>query len=357
MLTIIFRYRSSGQKIEFVSALYRPSAAVSVIDSINNVKYSVIEDSRGRTPNAGADHNLTRDVPYVDPGKSALGWCQVPAPPPGVQAVTVSIPGAPPFDNVQISEDGGPPPGRPTPLEEPGVWEGTTVVLNSVERDGATLHLSYSYKNSSDQNTGAFEMLNKSAVYCTGGPANQKFPIVLDGTRARFTLETWGLEPQTTRSVFAAVQAPPREVHQVTVHVPSGPSFPNVAIQEVTETVLPRERLTEWGGCTVKLNSVRRDGATLTVSYTYKNPTDKYAGNMAIMNVDGIFCVDPKTNIRYSVISDEGKARVSGLDSSFLEKGSTRTVSATLQAPPAGVRKVTVHLPCAEAFLLVPIQE
>jgi len=68
------------------------------VDAKNKKKYLVIRDTENH-PLASALHDLT-----VDPGETKGCWAKFPAPPSDVTAISVYIPGAPPFENVPLAE-------------------------------------------------------------------------------------------------------------------------------------------------------------------------------------------------------------------------------------------------------------
>ena len=68
------------------------------VDAKNKKKYLVIRDTENH-PLASALHDLT-----VDPGETTRCWAKFPAPPSDVTAISVYIPGAPPFENVPLAE-------------------------------------------------------------------------------------------------------------------------------------------------------------------------------------------------------------------------------------------------------------
>jgi len=68
------------------------------VDAKNKKKYLVIRDTENH-PLASALYDLT-----VDPRETASCWAKFPAPPSDVTAISVYIPGAPPFENVPLAE-------------------------------------------------------------------------------------------------------------------------------------------------------------------------------------------------------------------------------------------------------------
>jgi hypothetical protein len=100
-LTIKFKYANSGSKPMNVAKLGQFShdniaERVYYIDPKNKKKYLVIKDSEGNA--------LASNMKYLEleAGTSKSGWLKLPAPPSDVTAITVYLPGAPPFEGVAI---------------------------------------------------------------------------------------------------------------------------------------------------------------------------------------------------------------------------------------------------------------
>ena len=101
-VTIKFRYSNGSQKeVELSHELtgYSPNnlaAMVYYIDGKNKKKYSVIKD----TGNEFVCSNMKSLK--LEPGSSKSGWSKLPAPPAGVAAISVFLPGTPPFEGVKV---------------------------------------------------------------------------------------------------------------------------------------------------------------------------------------------------------------------------------------------------------------
>jgi hypothetical protein len=68
------------------------------VDAKNKKKYPVVRDSESN-PLSSNLHNVT-----VNAGETKNCWAKFPAPPSDVTAISVYIPGAPPFENVPIAQ-------------------------------------------------------------------------------------------------------------------------------------------------------------------------------------------------------------------------------------------------------------
>ena len=101
-LTIKFKYSNGSQKelkLGELSEYGHDNVAEKVyyIDGKNKKKYSVIKDTEGKFIASNMKSTLAA-------GESKSGWSKLPAPPADVTAVTVYLPGTPPFEGVKISK-------------------------------------------------------------------------------------------------------------------------------------------------------------------------------------------------------------------------------------------------------------
>ena len=81
---------------------YRLSVDMYILDVKNKIKYTVLQDDT-RHPIAGK-HGGQNEYIYVGPKQTLATWAKFAAPPADVVKVTVSIPGAAPFEDVPISK-------------------------------------------------------------------------------------------------------------------------------------------------------------------------------------------------------------------------------------------------------------
>jgi hypothetical protein len=100
-VTIKFKYTNNGSKqAEFQKSNYgydNIAALVYYIDPKNKKKYTVIKDAEGK-PLTSLAQNIK-----LPAGESKAGWAKLPAPPADTTAVTVVLPGAPPFEKVPVT--------------------------------------------------------------------------------------------------------------------------------------------------------------------------------------------------------------------------------------------------------------
>jgi len=101
-ITIKFKYTNSGSQKATIYRLGRFSGDnmalhVYYVDAKNKKKYLVIKDAEGKP--------VASNMTYVEleAGASRSGWAKFPAPPAGVDKISVYLPGAPPFEGVTIA--------------------------------------------------------------------------------------------------------------------------------------------------------------------------------------------------------------------------------------------------------------
>lgn len=78
-----------------ISSDYRAVGGIHLLDPVNNQKYFVVRDSERTCV-------CSRDVQDLAPGQSVNLWAKFPAPPAGVEAVTIVVPHFIPMDDVRI---------------------------------------------------------------------------------------------------------------------------------------------------------------------------------------------------------------------------------------------------------------
>lgn len=81
---------------------YRLALDAYVLDNVNRVKHEVMRDS-DQHPIAGRHAGQNERI-FVGPKKTLSTWAKFEAPPENIEKVTISIPGAPPFEDVPISK-------------------------------------------------------------------------------------------------------------------------------------------------------------------------------------------------------------------------------------------------------------
>ena len=99
-IMVRFKYINSGDKniTLYMKVGGQVDEKIYYVDAKNKKKYLVIRDTENH-PLASALHDLT-----VDAGETKGCWAKFPAPTADATAISVYIPGAPPFENVPITQ-------------------------------------------------------------------------------------------------------------------------------------------------------------------------------------------------------------------------------------------------------------
>ena len=111
-LTVKWEYRNktkekkqlTDQRTGWVDP-YRLSYEMYLLDGKNKIKYTVLKDDTGHP--IAAKHGGQNQYIYVGPKQTLATWAKFAAPPADVVKVTVSIPGAAPFEYVTILKEIG----------------------------------------------------------------------------------------------------------------------------------------------------------------------------------------------------------------------------------------------------------
>jgi hypothetical protein len=105
-VTVKWRYRNTlPNEVKIAkggsnwSDAYQLTMGAFLIDPVNRKKYLVITDSE-RNP-LTSKHGDWQGVTLA-PGQVLSSWAKFPAPPPGVEKVTITLPGVPPYEDVPI---------------------------------------------------------------------------------------------------------------------------------------------------------------------------------------------------------------------------------------------------------------
>ncbi|MEW6145000.1 MAG: hypothetical protein AB1598_08300 [Thermodesulfobacteriota bacterium] len=100
-LTLKFKYSNSGSDPIDISRVGKFDhddviEHVYFVDTANNKKYLVVKDTEGKP--------LGTNLKYfvLGAGESKNAWAKFPAPPEGVETITIYLPGAPPIEDVAI---------------------------------------------------------------------------------------------------------------------------------------------------------------------------------------------------------------------------------------------------------------
>jgi len=95
----LFKYISTRDKPTRIdSETHQQVSDIYYVDAKNKKRYPVIKDTEGKPLSSNLDYF------EVGAGEAKAGWAKFPAPPSDVTAISVYIPGAPPFENVPIAQ-------------------------------------------------------------------------------------------------------------------------------------------------------------------------------------------------------------------------------------------------------------
>jgi hypothetical protein len=100
-LTLKFKYSNSGSEQIDISRVGKFDhddviEHVYFVDTKNNKKYLIVKDSEGKPLGTMLQYFV------LGPGESKSAWAKFPAPPEGVETITIYLPGAPPIEDVTI---------------------------------------------------------------------------------------------------------------------------------------------------------------------------------------------------------------------------------------------------------------
>jgi hypothetical protein len=98
-IMVRFKYISTRDKPTRIdSETHQQVSDMYYVDAKNKKKYPIIKDTEGKP--------LSSNLEYLEvgAGETKAGWAKFPAPPSDVTAISVYIPGAPPFENVPIAQ-------------------------------------------------------------------------------------------------------------------------------------------------------------------------------------------------------------------------------------------------------------
>jgi outer membrane protein OmpA-like peptidoglycan-associated protein len=101
-LTVTFRYRNNGAST-FAFPWQRHVAGSYYLDSENRRKYEVVRSQQQEPLCSENSEIVGQSGEKIPPGSSMAFWAKFAAPPESTRTLSVSLPFAPPFDNVPIS--------------------------------------------------------------------------------------------------------------------------------------------------------------------------------------------------------------------------------------------------------------
>ena len=100
-LTARVTFRNSGPERSEADVHYNE---VYVMDTAAGKKYEVLRDEKGTYIAALRSGYSDRWYQYLEPGQTYTVWMKFPAPPPETKAITLQVPGVPPFEDIPIQD-------------------------------------------------------------------------------------------------------------------------------------------------------------------------------------------------------------------------------------------------------------
>lgn len=247
-LNVRFRYRNVGTKPVAFPNLRNLIPLSMAIDAPGETVYGVLKD-----PNAAAVSSSTIDSSIhsgrrIAAGTSQVHWAKIQAPPASVKRVTIVVPGAIPFEDVEIGARGSAQPltaSRPALAAVDAEAEGIKVEVIDVRRaPGSTVNVVYRYRNGSGKRFALESGAERChRVYLLDPASRTKHEVVktkatgrdtqiLCGTTTDYSA-TWGgarIEPGQTLTLWAKVTAPAEGAKAVSFFAPGAPPVENLAI-------------------------------------------------------------------------------------------------------------------------------
>ncbi len=99
VLTVVFVFRNtSGAK----ARIKMNPSEIYYIDSTQNKKYHILKDEKGAFIMAPSLYYGNLEL-HVEADKMKLAWIKMPAPDAGVETININLPGALPFEKLNIS--------------------------------------------------------------------------------------------------------------------------------------------------------------------------------------------------------------------------------------------------------------
>jgi outer membrane protein OmpA-like peptidoglycan-associated protein len=104
MLNVVWRYRNTGTEHYSFPHLSNQVVGAYVIAPKSRKKYEVVKDKSGEWLSGSTlGMGATSSGEALEPGKTLTVWAKFPAPPDDEQTISLTVPGAPPFDNLPVA--------------------------------------------------------------------------------------------------------------------------------------------------------------------------------------------------------------------------------------------------------------
>jgi outer membrane protein OmpA-like peptidoglycan-associated protein len=247
-LTVRFRYRNAGKTTVAFPHLRNLIPLTMAVDAPGETVYGALKDTNAAAVSSSTLGTSSPSGRPVAAGASLAHWVKLEAPPVTVKRVTIIVPGAIPFEDVEIGARGSATPmttPRPALAAVDAEAEGIKIEVIDVRRaPGGTVNVIYRYRNGSGKRfaleSGA-ERCNR--VYLLDPASRTKHEVVktkltqrdtevLCGTTTGYSA-TWGgasIEPGQTLTLWAKLTAPAESAKAVSFFVPGAPPVENLTV-------------------------------------------------------------------------------------------------------------------------------
>ena len=247
-LTVRFRYRNVGKSPAAFPSLRNLIPLTMAVDPEGATVYGVLKDAGAASVSSSTTDPSTHAGRRVAPGASAVHWAKLQAPPEAVKRLTIIVPGAVPFEDVEVGARGSAQPmtaPRPAIASTDAEADGVKVEVVDLRRtSGNTATVIYRYRNAGSKRfsleSGA-ERCNR--LYLLDPASRTKHEVVktkatgrdmnlLCATTSDFSA-TWSgakIEPGQTLTLWAKVTGPAESAKSVSLFVPGAPPIDNLAL-------------------------------------------------------------------------------------------------------------------------------
>lgn len=283
-LMVRWRYRNTGKAKVTFPGMRNLVPITMALDPEGQTVYGILKDANNAVLGSMTVNSGTWSGRSIGGGASQVHWAKLQAPPAAVKRVTIIVPGAVPFEDVEVGARGSAAPmtaPRKAVAETDAEAEGIKVEVLDVRRTaGGTVNVVYRHRNAG---TKRFRLPDGgegcSKAYLLDPASRTKHEVVktkatgrdmgrLCGTTTDFSA-TWvgaTIEPGQTLTLWAKMTAPAEGAKTVSFYVPGAPPIDNVAVTgqgsaaagtSVTGTVAGLEGLLKELGANVTEKEVR----------------------------------------------------------------------------------------------------
>jgi outer membrane protein OmpA-like peptidoglycan-associated protein len=246
-LTVRFRYRNAGKTTVAFPHLRNLIPLTMAVDAPGEMVYGALKDTDAAAVSSSTLGTSSPSGRSVAAGASQAHWVKLQAPPATVKRVTIIVPGAVPFEDVEIGARGSATPmtaPRPVLAAVDAETEGIKVEVVEVRRVAGTVNVIYRYRNGTSK---PFTLPSGAEgchrVYLLDPATRTKHEVVktklterdtqtLCGTTTAYSA-TWGgatIPSGQALTLWAKLTAPAESTKSVSFIVPGAPPVDNLAV-------------------------------------------------------------------------------------------------------------------------------